>query len=350
MKMRKVIVFAAVAALAAGMMSGCGGSGQNKTSGSEVKAAGAEQQSGKKITLKFAHSIPSDSVISKDIETFAEKVNERCDGRLEIQVFADSVMGDDDAVIEQIGRGSYMMNYVDPALLKDYCPDYAIMFAPYLYDDVSEIKELAFSEFGEDLAQKCADAGITVLDNMSGYYGTRQTIATHSVADLSEMKGVKFRVPSTPLQIEMVKAMGASPTTVAFSEVYTALQQGVCDAMENPLSLIYAAKFQEVAKHVAMTSHIIAPDGIIISTDVYKSLDEDLQTILKEEAVSFAEYTTEHVLADEEAIKEKMESEGVEFHEADTEAFKEACQVVYTKFPEWSEGLYDRAKKALGHE
>ena len=93
MKMRKVIVFAAVTALAAGMMSGCGGSGQNKTSGSEVKAAGAEQQSGKKITLKFAHSIPSDSVISKDIETFAEKVNERCDGRLEIQVFADSVMG-----------------------------------------------------------------------------------------------------------------------------------------------------------------------------------------------------------------------------------------------------------------
>lgn len=242
------------------------------------------------------------------------------------------------------------MNYVDPALLKDYCPDYAIMFAPYLYDDVSEIKELAFSEFGEDLAQKCADAGITVLDNMSGYYGTRQTIATHSVADLSEMKGVKFRVPSTPLQIEMVKAMGASPTTVAFSEVYTALQQGVCDAMENPLSLIYAAKFQEVAKHVTMTSHIIAPDGIIISTDVYKSLDEDLQTILKEEAVSFAEYTTEHVLADEEAIKEKMEAEGVEFHESDTEAFKEACQVVYTKFPEWSEGLYDRAKKALGHE
>ena len=153
MKMRKVIVFAAVTALAAGMMSGCGGSGQNKTSGSEVKAAGAEQQSGKKITLKFAHSIPSDSVISKDIETFAEKVNERCDGRLEIQVFADSVMGDDDAVIEQIGRGSYMMNYVDPALLKDYCPDYAIMFAPYLYDDVSEIKELAFSEFVEDLAQ-----------------------------------------------------------------------------------------------------------------------------------------------------------------------------------------------------
>lgn len=301
----------------------------------------------KKVTIRFANSQSPEEPVSIEIEAFAERVNERSGGSLNIQVFHNGVLGDDNEALEMCVRGSNIMTYVDPAALCYYVPDYSIMNGPYLFDGPDEIAVLAYSDWGQEMADACAAKGIKVLENCASYFGTRQTITRRPFHNPTDIQGLKMRVPPTPMWIETVSAMGASPTTVSFSEVYSALSQGVADAMENPLTGIYAGRFYEVCKYVSMTSHFVAPGGLEMSNAVFESLSENQQKILVEEAHNFAKLSTQALIEAEKSIQETMEKAGVTFVEVDTDAFRKATEVVYTKFPEWSPGLYERIMKIL---
>lgn len=340
----KVKKYAALALAATILITatGCGGKAGSATSDSGNGAA-----SGEVVKLKFANSQTPEETCSKEIRAFAERVKERSGGTIEIEVYDNGVLGDDNEALEACARGANYLTYVDPAAMCYYVPDYSIMLGPYLFDDVSQIKKLAFSEYGDEMVEKSAEAGIRVLDHMSSYYGTRVFIGNKPVASPADMKGMKVRVPSVPMWIETLSAMGASPTTVSFGEVYTALSQGVADGMENPLPAIYAARFHEVAKYVSETNHIIQPNGIEMSEAVFQSLTEEQQKILEEEAIAFAEAVTEKVQIEEHEVREKMIEEGVEFTECDTDAYREATKGVYEKFPEWSDDLYERVTNII---
>lgn len=303
----------------------------------------ATSEKGDVVTFKFANSQTAEEVCSQEIEAFAERVRERSNGSIDIEVYHNGILGNDNQALEACARGANYITYVDPAAMCYYVPDYSIMMGPYLFSDVSQIKKLAFSEYGDEMVEKAAEAGIRVLDHMSSYYGTRVFIADQPVATPADMADMKMRVPSVPMWIQTVEAMGASTTTISFSEVYTALSQGVINGMENPLPQIYAGRFNEVAKYVSLTNHIIQPNGIEMSESVFQSLTEEQQTILEEEAIAFAESVTEKVIIDEEDIREKMIADGVEIVECDLDAYREATKGVYNQFAsEWSSGLYDR--------
>lgn len=305
--------------------------------------AGCGEKNEDVVTLKFANSQTAEEVCSQEIQAFADRVRERSNGSIEIEVYNDGILGDDNQALEACARGANYITYVDPAAMCYYVPDYSIMMGPYLFNDVSEIKKLAFSEYGDEMVEKAAESGIRVLDHMSSYYGTRVFISNHPVAAPADMAGTKMRVPSVPLWIQTVEAMGASTTTTSFSEVYTALSQGVIDGMENPIPQIYAGRFHEVAKYLSLTNHIIQPNGIEMSEAVFQSLTEEQQNILEEEALAFAENVTEKVIKDEKEVREKMAADGVEIVECDLDAYREATKNVYDQFSsEWSSGLYDR--------
>lgn len=301
----------------------------------------------KSISIRFANSQSPEEPVSVEIEEFAKRVGERSNGSIRIQVFHNGVLGDDNEALEMCVRGGNIMTYVDPAALCYYVPDYSIMNGPYLFEDPSEIAALAYSDWGQEMADACAAKGIKVLDNCASYFGTRQTITRRPFHNTKDIQGLKMRVPSTPMWIETVTAMGASPTTVSFSEVYSALSQGVADAMENPLTAIYAGRFHEVCKYVSLTSHFIAPGGLEMSSKVFDGLSENQQKILVEEAREFAKRSTDAILEAEKSIRKKMEDAGVTFNEVDLDDFRRATEVVYTKFPEWSDGLYERIQKIL---
>lgn len=298
--------------------------------------------------IRFANSQSPEEPVSVEIEAFAKRVKERTNGGIDIRVFHNGVLGDDNEALEMCVRGSNIMTYVDPAALCYYVPDYSVMNGPYLFKDPGEIAVLAYSDWGQEMADACAAKGIKVLENCASYFGTRHTITRRPFTNPTDIAGLKMRVPSTPMWIETVTAMGASPTTVAFSEVYSALSQGVADAMENPLTAIYAGRFHEVCKYVALTGHFIAPGGLEMSNAVFESLSRDEQKILVEEARTFAELSTKAIVAAEKTIRETMEKEGVTFVEVDADAFRQATEVVYGKFPEWSDGLYGRINAILG--
>lgn len=301
----------------------------------------------KKITIRFSNSQSPEEPVSVEIEAFAQRVREKSGGSIDIKVFHNGVLGDDNEALEMCARGSNIMTYVDPAALCYYVPDYSIMHGPYLFDDPSEIAALAYSDWGQEMADACAEKGIKVLENCASYFGTRHTITRRPFTNTEDIRGIKMRVPSVPMWIETVSAMGASPTTVSFSEVYSALSQGVADAMENPLTGIFAGRFYEVCKYVALTGHFIAPGGLEMSNQVFESLSPNQQNILVEEAREFARSSTRALLEAEKDIRATMEKAGVVFNDVDVEGFRKATRVVYDKFPEWTDGLYDRVQGIL---
>lgn len=363
------------AALVAGTLGGCGGkesggsgntssaaSGSGTSAPSEAsgtseaetegKSSDTAQADGETVVLKIATILTTGEPAVNQMEAFAERVNERSGGSLEVQVYANSELySNAQDIMEAIVRGGNVIAFADPAQMADYVPDYAIMNYPYIYSSPDDIKKVGLSSWGQEQVEAAAAKGIRVLDSMTTYFGTRQVVSKKSFTTPEEMKGIKCRVPTTPLWVSTLTAMGSSPTTIAFSEVYSALQQGVCDAAENPLPSIYAAKLQEVCDYIVMTGHMIAPGGLEMSEEVFQSLTEDQKTILTEEALAFADGTKEEVLAAEEETLQKMKDEGKTIVEVDKEAFAKACENIYQEYDEWTDGAFERVKNiAAGTE
>ena len=162
--MKKGVLAAFMAAMLVFNLTACGGTG---TSESTDKAS-SDSSSDKVVTLKFAHTVQSGTKTAECIERFCEKVEEASDGRLKIENYPDSQLGDDDEICDQIYNGAAMLDYVDPAKMEDYYADYSILVTPYFFDSADEIKEFAWSDLGQELSEGCAANGMKCLDNMGG--------------------------------------------------------------------------------------------------------------------------------------------------------------------------------------
>ena len=342
----------AVALVSCGSSGGSGGS----------SGSGSGGASGGTVTIKLCHTNPSGCATSDAIQMFADRVTEASEGRLVIEVYADGVMGDDPEINEQIFNGAYMMNYSDPALLESYYPDYSILMAPYFYESYDEIAKVAQSDFGKRLQQECREAGLMVLDGMSGYYGSRQIMSSgFAVNTPADLVGKDFRMPNQSTQLELAAAWGANPVTVSYSETYSALQQGVVDCLENPIGSLYSASMYEVCDYLNMTNHFYAVNGLVMSTQVFESLDAEVkqlvighfsaryenEQVLLDEAADFVEYNTQMVVDEEDDCIAAMEEAGCTINrDVDVEAMKEAAMEVY-EVHGWSQELIDEAFATL---
>lgn len=299
------------------------------------------------ITIKLCHTDPSGCATTKALQRFAEEVTEESDHRIVVEEYADGIMGDDDQINEEIYNGAFVMNYSDPALVEPYFPDYSILMCPYFFNSYDEIAKFKETDFNKELSQGLKDAGIMCLDSFGGYYGSRQIMSNNVIKTPEDIKGVDFRVPNNATQIEMVEAWGCNPVTISFSETYSGLQQGVVDAVENPIGSLYTNSIQEVCSTLNMTNHIYAVNGIIMSADLYDSLDPDLQKILVDNANEFDEYNTEMVLEEEKQDIEAMEKEGTVInYDVDIDSMKVAKDYVLQHHG-WNEDLIERAEDAL---
>lgn len=355
--MRKQLMAVSMAVVMAASLAACGGSSQSSSSttagsGGQESTGTSQTQSGSTssgsgIVIKLCHTDPSGCATTEALQRFAKEVTEESGGRLTIEEYADGIMGDDDVVNEQIYNGAMMMNYSDPGLVEPYYADYSILMCPYFYESPDEIAEFKETDFNKKLAAGLKDAGIMVLDNFGGYYGSRQIMSKKQISSPDDVKGLNFRVPNQATQIEMVEGWGANPTTIAFSETYSALQQGVVDCVENPIGSLYANSMQEVCDYLNITNHFYAVNGLIMSAQVYDSLDPDLQELLVTKANEFDEYNKEMVEAEEEEDLKAMEEEGTTINrDVDIEAMKVTKDYVLEHHG-WSQDLIDEAQAAL---
>ena len=291
--------------------------------------------------LNLSSALSAQDPIVQAMESAKQAIEERSDGELKIKIFPYSQLGSDEDVVEQIRNGANIGILVDAGRLSEYQPELGILSAPYLVDDYTQYDAITESDLYQNWVESLADNSGLRLMNYNWFQGAREMLTTEPVETPEDLQGVRVRTINSPVWVKTIEAMGATPTPLPWSEVYSALQLGSIDGAEAQLTAADGQSLQEVIKHVALTHHIQLMSGIVISEQFYQSLPDELRTLLAEElkaAGAEASQATVDALAN---VRQRMVNEGVTFTEVDIELFRERVNGVYEElgYDEYREQL-----------
>ncbi|GLO63618.1 C4-dicarboxylate ABC transporter substrate-binding protein [Vibrio sp. MACH09] len=272
-------------------------------------------------TLTLGHAMNLDSAAHAGMVIFADKVKEKSAGDINVKIFPNGMLGSERDQAEQVVTGALHMAKINGSLAESFEPTYKAISIPYLFRDSNHMHTFMRSEAAEKLLKSSEGKGfigLTLYDS-----GSRSFYSAKPINTPEDLAGLKIRVPESPTMMEMVRLLGARATPVPFTEVYTALQQGVIDAAENNISSLVEMKHSEVAKFYAMDQHMMTPDLIMISENAWNELTAEQQKIVKEAALeSMEEEIKIWAATDDKNMKIAKES-GVTFIEVDTSKFRE---------------------------
>lgn len=305
-----------------------------------------QSQSGSVVTLKFNFVKSSSDPEYQWYAEYFHDIYEATNGDVGYELYPSEALGGSADVLEMAANGEDVVQDCDFSYLETYDPDISVGMAPYLIQKPEEIETLWKSDVGQEWEAALEEKGLHILD--FHYFGTRELISSKKVTSRDEMSSLKIRCAATPMWNEVVRVLGGNATNTAWSETYQALSQGVADAAESPYGLLYSAKLYEPCKYIIQTDHLVAATTVIMSQATWEKLSEEDQTAINEVATEFAEKQVDRVTETSEEYKQKLADEGVEFVEIDKTPFIEAAQETPSHFPQWSEGIYDRVKEAIG--
>ena len=276
------------------------------------------------VTLKLGHIANEQHSWHKGSLKFAEEVARLTNGRIEVQVFPNDSLGKEIDLINGMQLGTVDMTITGESL-QNWSPKAALLAIPYAYQSLDYMDKIASGPIGKDIeAEIIAKAQVRPLAYFAR--GPRNLTANREIKTPDDLKAIKLRVPNVPLFVQTWKALGASPTPLAFSEVFTSVQNGTIEAQENPLSLIDSATLYEVQKFVNQTEHVRSWIYLAISEITWNNLAEADQKALLEAAQTAAKYEREVFLADEAQLQKSLESKGMTFVAVDQKAFAEKAK------------------------
>lgn len=324
--MRKIF-YGVLCILCVALMSRCG-----TKSGESTNESGAS--TGKNVVLKLGHAMSEGTNATKLIHEFAEKVSEETEGRVVIEDFPNGQLGSETEMLEQIHLGVVDSGAIMCGSMQSLEPKMAIEDLPYMWKDEEHARNAYDGEFGEHLGNLMAAHGMTKIGYVE--WGYRQiTNNSKPIRVPEDLKGIKIRVAQNKLRVDAFEQVGALPIMLAFSELYGALQQGVVDAQENPLSNIAAANFNEVQEYLSITDHFYNQAMLVVNTQKWNEIgQQDQETILKlaKELSDKVKMANDN---DEQGYLKTLEEKGMEINsDVDKEAFREAMKPVYSKWEE----------------
>ncbi|MDE0113455.1 MAG: TRAP transporter substrate-binding protein [Albidovulum sp.] len=261
---------------------------------------------------------------------FADRVAAQ-DAGLSIEVLDGAQLGGERDYIEGMMLGSIQMAQVSTAPVSGFIPEFDLFSLPYLIRDTEHFKNVVTGPIGEKFSELAEGRGLKILawfDN--GYRNVFNKV--RPVVTPDDMDGLKIRVMESPLMVNTLNAMGGSATPMSYSELYTALEQGVLDGGENAAGNVLNDKFYEVTGYFSMTQHFRPPGIVAISLGTWNGLSAEQQAVLVEEAAALQDYEiqlTEEVGA---AALEELKAKGMMINEADVAAFRERMGPVYEDF------------------
>jgi len=306
--------------------------------------------SAKPLTIMIGYENHPGEPVDLGCNHWKKLIEERSGGTIKVQLYPSSQLGSKNELIDQMLAGIPVITLADGAFYADRgVPDFGIVFGPYLFDSWDDCWKLTKSDWWKEQCKKLEEKGLKIL-TANWIYGDRHLLAKKPVRKLADLKGMKIRVPNNTIQIKGFEVLGAVPTPMPLGEVYTALQQGVVDGLENPIPVLYKGKFPEVAKYLMLTGHVKNFTTWICGAKVFNSLTPEQQKILVEAGDAAGEYNNSRYFDLERESLEKMKAEGVEVIEVDLAEFKEAAKKFY-ELPEftskWSPNLYQTVKDAM---
>lgn len=301
------------------------------------------------FTVRFAMSVPETHASPISFDEIVEEVKEKSDGRLILENYENGQLYPSDReAVEAVQLGNLEATTVATPTMATFHERFSIFDMPFLFDDRDAAYAAMDGELGETLNNEVEDLGFYALG--FGENGFRHILNNkHPVEKPEDMNGLKFRVMENKVYEEMFDELGANSSPLAFGELYTALQQGVYDGMDNPISLVYTMKFNEVQDYLTLSNHTFAPVFTVINKEYYESMPEDLQEILQEGMDKYHERQREITVSqDEEYIQElEKDMEINELTDEQKELFIEELQPIYEKYEDVvGEDLMELARQA----
>lgn len=331
-----LVLSIAIFAAACGNDSSSGGnSNSSNTSGAPAPSepSNTAPAPGQKYVLKFNHVLSESEPFHQGFLKWAEAVEQRTNGNLVIEVFPSAQLGVEEDIIEQLKEGANIGQNTDSARLGMYVPEIAVLNAPYLVDSIDEVEKLNDSPAVQEwLKQLEEEHNIKVL-SFNWVQGLRHIVANKPIHTPADLDGMRIRTPGAPIWQESVRAIGASPTAMAFGEIYVGMQQGAVDGAELVYRNVTGGKLYEVAKYVSETSHIMLINFQVVGKKFFDSLPKEYQDILIEECNKAGLEVSRMMEAEAEELKKEIQSHGVTIipaSEIDIGAFRQAGEAAYT--------------------
>jgi len=276
------------------------------------------------VTLQLGHLANEQNAWHLAAVRFGEELSELTDGRIAVEVFPNESLGKEIDLINGMQLGTVDMTITGESL-QNWAPMAALLAVPYAYRSLDHMDEVASGDIGDDIeAQIVERAQIRPIAYFAR--GPRNLTSQRPIASPDDLDGMRMRVPNVPLFVDVWSALGASPTPMAFSEVFTSLQSGVIDGQENPLALIRSANFNEVQNYVNQTEHVRSWIYLTIAESTWQSLSEDDQAAVMQAAASAQEYERGLLLDSLAEDRAHLEANGMEFVEVDGAAFQAAAR------------------------
>jgi tripartite ATP-independent transporter DctP family solute receptor len=291
-------------------------------------AASAQAQTAMKISI----SIGQNSHQGVGIDTFAREVERRTGGRYKIQTFYSGALGGERESIEAVQLGTQELTLTSTGPVPNFVPEARILDIPFLFRDKAHARAVLDGPIGQDMLKVFESKGFKALSWAEN--GVRHmTNSKRAVNSPDDLKGLKMRTMENPVHVAAYKGFGIITTPMAFPEVFTALQQGTVDGQENPLSVIMAAKFDQVQRHLSLTGHVYSPAIFLMNKAAFDKLAAADRQHFLEAAKEAAKVNRARVDEDDAKGVAELRSKGMQVVEnVDKARFQAALTPVYAEF------------------
>jgi tripartite ATP-independent transporter DctP family solute receptor len=289
--------------------------------------------------LKFGHDLPAEHPVNvRSVEAFA-RIKAATKGRVQIKSFPASQLGSDPSMLQQLRSGATEMLAFPGAFLNSVVPVASIENVAYAFNDRDTVFRAMDGDLGRVIRDEIRARGIVPLDKIWENGFREITTSNHPIRNIADLAGLRIRVSPGKIRVDTFQSLGASPTPIALSELYTSLQTHVVDAQENPLLLIDQQKFYEVQKYVSMSDHIWSGYWTLVNQDVWNKLPKDVQGIISREMDRATLLARNDNVNLNRAVRDKLTRRGMVFNDVDKASFKK--KLVDAKY-------YERWKAEFG--
>ena len=282
-------------------------------------------------SMKISISIAQNSHQGIGIDTLAREVEKRTGGRIKIQGFYSGSLGGERESIEAVQLGTQELTFTSTGPIPNFVPEVRILDIPFLFRDKAHARAVLDGPIGQDMLSKFETKGFKAL--AWGENGVRHmTNSKHAVNSPADLKGLKMRTMENPVHIAAYKGFGIVTTPMAFPEVFTALQQGTVDGQENPLSVIMAAKFDQVQKYMSLTGHVYSPAIFLMNKAAFDKLSTADKQVFIDSAKEAVKANRARVDEDDAKGVAELRTKGMQVIDVDKAKFVAALAPVNAEF------------------
>ena len=318
-------------------LAACGGSGDAKTEAPAAAGVGndGDASNDPAVKLVYAEVNPLDTIVGQTDTFFAEKVAELTGGTVTLDVQAAGVLGSENDVLDAMvgGSDSIDISRISAFALSNYgCTKASLLTIPYTFVDRAHWWNFANSDLAPEFLNEPQTVGIPLRGLFYGEEGFRHFFTVTPVNSIADLAGMKLRVSNDPVMNGMVEGLNASPTVVAFGELYSALQTGVVDGAEQPIANYKSNAFPEVANNLILDGHTLGAIQAVITDSAWNKLTADQQAALLEAGKATQQFNAELSAGAEAKVLEQLKAEGCNVVEVTNPAeWAEACADIISK-------------------